>query len=109
MPIEDAQRMVTTLEKSSLYVKQIELLEISNMELLKQTELLKEQVKLLQETLVIKQKELEQSTALLEKQKELYDMKIKDMEKSEFGFFDKLILGTVTAGGGLLLGLLLLL
>ena len=68
--IEDSKRLVVELEKSKLLEQNIILLEKSNEELIKQTELLKEQVKLMDD-------KFKSAEALVIKNEELYNQKLK--------------------------------
>lgn len=68
--IEDSKRLVVELEKGRLLEQNILLLEKSNEELIKQTELLKEQVKLMDD-------KFKSTEALVIKNEELYNQKLK--------------------------------
>ena len=70
---DDSKRLVVELERGRLLEKNIVLLEQQNQELLKQTEILKEQNKLLQEQFVA-------CNDILKKNDELYKLKIKSLE-----------------------------
>ena len=70
--IEDSKRLVVELEKGRLLEQNIILLEKSNNELVKQTELLKEQVKLMDD-------KFKSAEMLVLKNEELYNQKMKVM------------------------------
>lgn len=71
--IEDSKRLVVELEKGRLLEQNIILLEKVNSELMKQTELLKEQVILVDE-------KFKSAEALVTKNEELYNQKIKVLD-----------------------------
>jgi len=70
---DDSKRLVVELEKGRLLEQNIILLEKANSELMKQTELLKEQVKLTDE-------KFKSAEALVIKNEELYNQKIKVLD-----------------------------
>lgn len=70
---DDSKRLVVELEKGRLLEQNIILLEKANLELMKQTELLKEQVKLTDE-------KFKSAEALVIKNEELYNQKIKVLD-----------------------------
>lgn len=70
---EDSKRLVVELERGRLLEKNLLLLEDQNKELIKQTEILKEQNKLLQEQFIT-------CNDLLKKNEDLYKLKIKSLE-----------------------------
>jgi len=70
---DDSKRLVVELEKGRLLEQNIILLEKANSELMKQTELLKEQVKLTDE-------KFKSAEALVTKNEELYNQKIKVLD-----------------------------
>lgn len=71
--IEDSKRLVVELEKGRLLEQNIILIEKTNNELIKQTELLKEQVKLTDD-------KFKSAEALVTKNEELYNQKIKVLD-----------------------------
>jgi hypothetical protein len=100
MPVEDAQKIVVQLEKTSNYEKQIILLEKTNDELTKQTDLLRQQVEL-------KQQQIDLTTKEMENIKQIYEEKLKVCENSKPSIWSKISLGIGSLGIGYLLGVLL--
>jgi len=109
IPIADAKKMVVELERSSLYERQVVLIEKANSQLVDQNTLLMEQNIILKEQVKLKQDQLDLSAKELENQKKVYEDKIKVYEKDKGNIWDKVFIAVGGIGIGILAGAVLVL
>lgn len=107
MPINDAKKIVTELDKTNLYVQQIDLLEKANNELIEQNKILLEQISLLKVTVDLQKEQIDLQAKQLIDQKKLYEDKIKVYEKTKGTVMDKIMIGLGGIGVGAVVGLTL--
>lgn len=96
---QDSKKLVIELEKGKLIEKNLELTEKQNLELTKQTEILKEQLKLTKEQLQASQEIIVKNEELNKVKEESLQNEIKEAKKPRWGsLFGSFGLGALTVG-----------